>query len=107
MGLPPEFFYIVDKKVTPFKVSEKSLPTISDQVINQITNAKNGVLTRKNKRGRLYRNLPNNERNKGGTFGLIIPTKSYMDPVNQMALFTLIVIIISITNHNTCNGFIC
>ena len=32
----------------------------------------------------------------GGTFGLIIPTKSYMNPVNQMAYFTLIVIIISI-----------
>ena len=29
-GITSEFFYIVDKKVTPFKVSVKSLPTISE-----------------------------------------------------------------------------
>ena len=31
-----------------------------------------------------------------GTYGLVIPTKSYMGPVNQMAYFTLAVIFISI-----------
>ena len=94
-GITSEFFYIVDKKVTPFKVSEKSLPTISNQAINQITNEKNGVLHEKIK-GEDYTVTFQEMKEIGGTFGLIIPTKSYMNPVNQMAYFTLIVIIISI-----------
>src|SRR4051812_23216226 len=42
-GISTDFFYIVDKKVTPFKISKDSLPSISDQVINKITEEKNGV----------------------------------------------------------------
>ena len=94
-GITSEFFYIVDKKVTPFKVSEKSLPTISNQVINQITETKTGVLHEKIK-GEDYTITFQAMKEIGGTFGIIIPTKSYMDPVTQMAYFTLIVIIISI-----------
>ena len=94
-GISSEFFYIVDQKVTPFKVSVKSLPTISNPVIDQIINEKNGVFHEKIN-GENYTITFQEMKEIGGTFGLIIPTKSYMNPVNQMAYFTLIVIIISI-----------
>ncbi len=94
-GISSEFFYIVDKKITPFKVSEKSLPSISEPVINQIANTKNGVI-HKSINGEDYTITFQEMKEISGTFGLIIPTKSYMNPVNQMAYFTFIVIIISI-----------
>jgi methyl-accepting chemotaxis protein len=94
-GISSEFFYIVDKKITPFKVSEKSLPSISEPVINQIANTKNGVI-HKSINGEDYTITFQEMKEISGTFGLIIPTKSYMNPVNQMANFTFIVIIISI-----------
>ena len=62
-GITSEFFYIVDKKVTPFKVSEKSLPTISNQVINQITNKKTGVFHEKIKGEDYTITFQANERN--------------------------------------------
>ncbi len=94
-GISSEFFYIVDKKITPFKVSEKSLPSISEPVINQIANTKNGVI-HKSINGEDYTITFQEMKEISGTFGLIIPTNSYMNPVNQMAYFTFIVIIISI-----------
>lgn len=94
-GISSDFFYIVDKEITPFKINKSSLPSISDQVINKVTEEKNGLFHEKIN-GEAYTITFQEMKEIDGTYGLLIPTKSYMNPVNQMAYFTLAVIFISI-----------
>ncbi|NEU29750.1 methyl-accepting chemotaxis protein [bacterium LRH843] len=94
-GISSDFFYITEQEATPFSISEKSLPAIPDSLINKLTERKNGLL-HETIDGRNY-TISFQEMNEiNGIYVLLVPTNSYMDPVNQMAYFTLAVILASI-----------
>ena len=94
-GISSDFFYIVDGKATPFKVSEKSDNFLADGTINKIRKVKNGVLHEK-MNGKDYTVAFQEMEEINGTFVLLIPTNSYMISINEMAYYTLIVIAVSI-----------
>lgn len=94
-GLHSDFFYIQNMELAPFQVSENTLPTISNSIVEEIVEAKNGVL---------YKTIGNErytiafgEMNEiNGIYGFLIPTKKYMEPVYQMARYTILIMSISI-----------
>ena len=94
-GILSDFFYITDKKVTPFKVSKDSLPDIPQKTVEKIIETNNGVF-HENIQGKDYTITFQEMSEIGGTYVLLIPTNSYMEPVNGMAYFTLAFIILSI-----------
>lgn len=83
-----EIFYIVDGKAIPFKVSQKSLPDISKNLIDRLTSSRSGLVHEKigNENYTItYREI----KEIGGTYVLLVPTNTYMGTVNQMVYFIL------------------
>ncbi|MGG0717430.1 methyl-accepting chemotaxis protein [Robertmurraya massiliosenegalensis] len=94
-GIESEVMYIADGAAIPFKVSEERLPNLSPELLNEITGMKNGLLHKKidNKEYTItFREL----REVGGIYVMLIPTNSYLEPVQQMIYFILIGIGISV-----------
>ncbi|WP_235864006.1 methyl-accepting chemotaxis protein [Sutcliffiella halmapala] len=94
-GITSEFFYIVDQHAIPFKVSEDVIPSINESLINQITDSKSGVIHSKIE-GVDYTITYQEMKEINGIYVLLIPTKSYLGPVNSMAYFTIFIVIISV-----------
>lgn len=94
-GIVSEVFYIVDKKVIPFKVSKDSLPSISKRMIQNISEANTGLF-HEEINGMDYTISFQEMKEINGTYVLLIPTESYMAPVTQMASFTGIVMLLSL-----------
>ncbi|MFT4415566.1 methyl-accepting chemotaxis protein [Fredinandcohnia humi] len=94
-GIDADFYYIVDKKLTPFNVSEKSSLSFPDKLINKIDEQQNGVIN-ETIDGENYTITFQNMDEISGIYSIVIPTKSYTKPVDQMAYFTVAVIVISI-----------
>ncbi len=94
-GITSEFSYITDKKVIPFKVSKDSLPPISKEIVQNILEAKTGLI-HEEINGKDYTISFQEMKEINGIYVLFIPTASYMAPVTQMAYFTGIVMLISL-----------
>ncbi|GGM31432.1 hypothetical protein GCM10011351_17000 [Paraliobacillus quinghaiensis] len=94
-GIESEFFYLENGDVTAFKVSETSLPLLSDNQINRIKEQKNGIIYEKIS-GENYTISFREMKEIDGTYALLIPTESYMEPIDQMGYFILLVSAISI-----------
>ena len=94
-GIASDFFYISEGKAAPFNVSKKSEYTFSDSQIKSIQQSKNGVI-HSEVNGQDY-TIAFNELNEiNGIYVIVIPTSTYMGPVNEMAYFTIAVIFISL-----------
>lgn len=94
-GMDSEFFYITENEVAPFQISEKSLPTIPKSLVNHITEKKDGQLT-KSIGGKEYLVSFQQMDEIGGIYVLIVPTSSFMGPVNNMGNTSLLIVTISI-----------
>nr|WP_304219896.1 methyl-accepting chemotaxis protein [Fredinandcohnia onubensis] len=94
-GMQAEFFYIKNEEVVPFKVSKDALPAISEKTITTLIDLKDGVIHEKIN-GDDYTISFHKIEEIGGIYGILIPSKSYTGPINQMAYFTLLVMAISI-----------
>ncbi len=94
-GIQSEFFYIKNEEVVPFKVSENKIPPISEKTIITLVDVKDGVIHERIN-GDDYTISFHRIDEIGGIYGILIPTKSYTGPINQMAYFTLLVVAISI-----------
>ncbi|TYS68723.1 methyl-accepting chemotaxis protein [Sutcliffiella horikoshii] len=94
-GIFSEFFYITNNETLPFKVSEGNLPNITDSMVESMVNSKNGII-KENINGVEYTISFREMKELDGIYGLIIPTSSYLSPVHEMGIFTLMVIIGSI-----------
>jgi methyl-accepting chemotaxis protein len=94
-GIESDFFYISEGKATPFQVSKKSGHLVAEESIDAILKAKNGVIhDRVN--GEDYTVAFQEMKEINGIYVILIPTDTYMGPVNEMAYFTIAAIIISI-----------
>jgi methyl-accepting chemotaxis protein len=94
-GITSEFFYIIGGKAAPFKVSQKSEFNFSDSLIKSIKKSKNGVI-HSELNGQDYTIAFNEMKEINGIYVIVIPTSTYMGPVNEMAYLTIIVILISL-----------
>ncbi len=94
-GVQAEFFYIKNQEVIPFKVSKDAIPVISKKTVTELVDRKNGVIHERIN-GDDYTISFLNIKEIGGIYGILIPTKSYTGPIDQMAYFTLLVIAVSI-----------
>lgn len=93
-GVLSDAVYIQGKKVIPFKVSAKSNLALSDPLIEKINKTRNGVF-HDIIAGQDYTVSIQEMKEINGIYVLLVPTNTYMGPVNQMAQFTIYVIIIS------------
>lgn len=95
-GIRSEYFYISDRgEAVSFNVSENVLPTIPESVVNHIRETKNGIIHEQIE-GEAYTLSVQEIDVMAGIYVLLVPTNTYMDPVNQMAYFTIIIMIVSI-----------
>lgn len=94
-GIFADFFYIVDNEVYPFKVSKTVLTAFPESLIENMVESKSGVLHYKIQ-GEDYTITYQAMKEINGIYALMIPTKSYLTPVTNMAYFTLFVILSSI-----------
>lgn len=94
-GIASDFFYISEGQAAPFNVSKKAEYTFSDSQIKSIQKSRNGVIHSKFN-GQNYTIAFNELKEINGIYVIVIPTSTYMGPVNQMAYFTILVILISL-----------
>ncbi|MFT9597192.1 methyl-accepting chemotaxis protein [Mesobacillus sp.] len=94
-GIASDFFYISDGKAAPFNASKKSEYNFSDSQIESIQQSKNGVI-HSEFNGQDYTIAFNEMKEINGIYVIVIPTSTYMGPVNEMAYFTIVVILISL-----------
>ncbi|TYS59291.1 methyl-accepting chemotaxis protein [Sutcliffiella horikoshii] len=94
-GISPEFFYITNNEIQPFKVSEGNLPSMTDNMVEWMVNSKEGILKDRID-GVEYTITYQEMKELDGIYALILPTKSYLSPVHEMGIFTLMVISVSI-----------
>lgn len=94
-GITADFFYIADKKAVPFKVSKKSNAVFTETIVNKVMKSKNGVI-REKVNGADYTVAFQEMKEINGIYVLLIPTKSYMGAVSEMAYFSVAAILISI-----------
>lgn len=94
-GILPEFFYISNNEIQPFKVSEDNLPSMTDNMVETLVGGKKGIL-KETIDGVEYTITYKEMKELDGIYGLILPTSSYLSPVHDMGFFTLMVILGSV-----------
>ncbi|UOE94864.1 methyl-accepting chemotaxis protein [Alkalihalobacillus sp. LMS39] len=89
-GIQTNFFYLVEKEIRPFQVSQDSTIVIPDTELTRIETERNGV----------YQTTINNEKYTmtfqevkeiEGIYLMVTSTRSYLSPVYNMALFFIII----------------
>lgn len=90
-----DYFYIQNNEVIPFKVSENTLPNISESLLEEIANAEDGILYTSIDGENFTLSIKDME-DLGAKYVLLVPTQSYMGPINQMAYIMIGIIIVSI-----------
>lgn len=94
-GISSDIFYLVDSKVTPFKISKESTVDFSDSLKNKIVETEKSVFHETIK-GEDYTISVQSMNEIKGKYILLVPTKSYLGSVTQMAQFTIAIILASI-----------
>lgn len=90
-----DYFYTKDDELIPFKVSENTLPPISDSLLETILNAEDGIL-HTSIDGKDFTLSIKAINNLEGKYVLVVPTATYMKPVNQLAIIMISIILIGI-----------
>lgn len=94
-GIEVDMMYIENGEAYPFSVSEEKLPPMPEHVVENISTMRNGLVHEKidNEAYTItFREMPQ----LNGVYVLLIPTRSYMEPVQQMVYFMIVGIIISV-----------
>ncbi|MBM7620228.1 methyl-accepting chemotaxis protein [Bacillus tianshenii] len=94
-GISSEYFYIKDQQVIPFEVSKDKVPALPDTLIAEMEKSGQGVIHNE-LAGENYTITYRNMNEIGGIYAIMIPTETYLGPVEEMAYFTLIVTVISL-----------
>lgn len=94
-GIDSEYFYVADNQVTPFDASQDDLPEIPEQLVRTITESGSGQLQTKIG-GEAYTVSYQEMDEIGGTYVLLALNSSFMEPVEQMGYFTILISIVSI-----------
>ncbi|MBM7604708.1 methyl-accepting chemotaxis protein [Metabacillus crassostreae] len=90
-----QMFYFVDDEIKPFQVSNKSNITFNESFKEKITNGENEVFHHTIK-GEDYTISVIKMPEVNGKYILVVPTNSYLGPVNDMAQFMILVVVVSL-----------
>lgn len=94
-GISGSFFYIQKNEAAPFNVSREEKNLLTEPLIKKIKEKQNGVFH--HKIGSQDYTISSQEIPEiGGIYVMLVPTSSYMGPVEEMANFTLLVVIASL-----------
>ncbi|WP_077702237.1 methyl-accepting chemotaxis protein [Virgibacillus dokdonensis] len=93
-GIPSEYFYVQSGEVVPLQESEGEIPPISNALVNELVEQKDGLL-HKTIDGKEYTLTFQEMKEVKGLYVLVVPTSSYMGPVKGMAMDTMIISLIS------------
>lgn len=95
-GIKSDIYSIVNGQVTPFQVSSDSNIPFSDTLIDKLVDLNKGVI-HEEMDGTDYTLVVENLREQiDGLYVLVVPTKSYMEAVNEMAQTIITVVIVSL-----------
>ncbi len=94
-GIQSDLFYYTENEIKPFKVSNKANITFSESFTEKLKSEEKAVFHQTLK-GEDYTISVLNMPEINGKYFLVVPTASYLGPVNDMAQFMLIVIGISL-----------
>jgi methyl-accepting chemotaxis protein len=94
-GINSEIFYIQNDKATPFHVSQKAKINFPNSLINDLNNVDHGVLHKKLD-GKDYTISVYKINEINGSYILLVPTKSFLEPVTQMQSFIIALVIASL-----------
>ncbi|WP_117149415.1 methyl-accepting chemotaxis protein [Paraliobacillus zengyii] len=94
-GINSDFFYIKNNEVIPFQTSSESLPTLSEQFIEDLSKNSNGIMHQKID-GVDYTLSFHEMKEIDGIYTMIVPTDSYMGQIYNLGYFIIIVTAISI-----------
>ena len=92
-GIDSEYFYIQNEEVIPFRLSEESLPNISPEVQHTIAKVGSGVI-HETIDGEAYTLSFEPMEEVNGTYVLLVPTKTYMGPIQNMSSFIIAISVI-------------
>lgn len=93
-GLPTDFFVVTEAEAKPLPISENSQLTFTEDLITQIKEKDNGIIHTKINGEDFTLSFKQIQELKG-IFLLVVPTESYMGPINQLAKNTIATVIIS------------
>lgn len=94
-GIHSNFFYIQDENSIPFEVSADNLPEIPEALVQDISEQKTGQFQRTINH-EVYTISFQEMDELNGVYVLLVPNDSFMGSVNNMGLFTIGIIFISI-----------
>ncbi|KHF40132.1 chemotaxis protein [Halalkalibacter okhensis] len=94
-GMITDFLYISNDEAIPFSVSSETIASLSEDLIQEMTEMKNGVIHRVVD-GKEFTISFQEMKEVDGVYVLLVSTDSYMGPVQEMAYFTMVIIAISI-----------
>lgn len=94
-GIESHIFYINNQKVNPFQISNDQEGLITEQVTKQLFDNTNNTF-QTNVDGDDYTVVVRDMREVGGAYVILVPSHSYMEPIKEMAYFTLFAIVVSL-----------
>ena len=94
-GIQSHLFYYANEDIKPFKVSNNSNITFTNAFKEKIAGEENAVF-HQTIEGEDYTISVTNMPEINGKYLLVVPTASYLGPVNEMAQFMVVVIAVSI-----------
>ncbi|MBM7660741.1 methyl-accepting chemotaxis protein [Bacillus mesophilus] len=94
-GIQSYAFYISNNQINPFQISKDHNLLFSDVLIEKIVKKSDGVFE-ESIENKDYTMAVQEMNEINGHYVLLVPTQSYLGPINQMSLITIITIIISL-----------
>lgn len=94
-GLPAKFFLVTDEGAMPMNINKEPGVTISDEIVEEIRKKDHGVLYKKID-GVEYTLSFKEIQELRGFYLILVPTEKYMEPVNDLANFIGIVVLLSV-----------
>lgn len=94
-GITSDIYYMENGKITPFQVSKKVENTFPKELIEKISKMDKGIFHQQLE-GNDYTISVQKINEIKGNYVLVVPTNSYLGPVNQMHSFIIVSVIISL-----------
>lgn len=93
-GVISHFFYIQNNQAIPFNITKKSGITVPRKTISAIKEKKRGVI-HQTIEGKDYTLAFQEMKEVEGIYLLLVPASSYLQPIDEMGYFTILVMVIS------------
>ncbi len=93
-GVISHFFYIQNNQAIPFNITKKSGITVPRKTISAIKEKKRGVI-HQTIEGKDYTFAFQEMKEVEGIYLLLVPASSYLQPIDEMGYFTILVMVIS------------